>query len=67
VIGPAGVKDVAGEVGVRDVAGEVGEEVKKFGEIADAGMVISTSTHSSSSPSLRQPQQLATAVPLPAP
>jgi hypothetical protein len=32
---------VIGPAGVRDVAGEVGEEVKKLGEIADAGMVIS--------------------------
>jgi hypothetical protein len=32
---------VIGPAGVRDVAGEVGEEVEKLGEIADAGMVVS--------------------------
>jgi hypothetical protein len=34
---------VIGPVRVRDVAGEVGEEVEKLGEIADAGMVVSSS------------------------
>jgi hypothetical protein len=32
---------VIGPAWVRDVAGEVGEEVEKLGEIADAGMVVS--------------------------
>jgi hypothetical protein len=32
---------VIGPAGVRDVAGEVGEVVEKLGEIANAGMVVS--------------------------
>jgi hypothetical protein len=36
---------VIGPTGVRDVAGEVSEEVEKLGEIADAGMVVSVTQH----------------------
>jgi hypothetical protein len=41
---------VIGPVGVRDVAREVGEEVEKLGEIADAGMVVSSSPFKKSHP-----------------